>query len=200
MAPNRIMWGGATLAALVVIGIFAGCGGGGSSSAGSSSTATTATETVPPENAADAALLDKVLARQEGAVAAYTALIPALPARLAPLATYLRTQDQEHVDGVLRALWGLETPAEPTPESIEAGGLKTDRERLELLYEVENAAIAEELSAIAKLEGTTARTILASTVANQGQHLTLLRRALGAGPAAQMPAPFENGTTPPPVG
>jgi hypothetical protein len=194
MAPNRIMRGGATLAALLLIAALVGCGGGGSATAGSSTTA------VSPEAAADAALLDKVLARQEGAVAAYTAVIPVLPPRLVHLATYLRTQDQEHVDGVLRALWGLRSPAEPTPVTVEAGDLKTARERLELLYEAENSAIAAEIDAITKLEGTTARSILAATAANQAQHLVLLRRALGAGPAAQVPAPFEDGTFPPPVG
>ncbi len=78
--------------------------------------------------------------------------------------------------------------------------MKTDRERLEFLYDLESATIDEELSAISRLEATTARSILASTVANQAQHLTLLRRALGAGMAGQIPTPFENGTFPPPVG
>jgi hypothetical protein len=197
MAPNRIMRRGATLAALLLIGALVGCGGGGSSTA-SSSTTGSSTTAVSPESAADAALLDKALAQEEGAVAAYTAVIPGLPPGLAHLAIYMRTQDQEHVDGVLRALWGLQSPAESMPESVEAGDLKTARERLELLYEVESSGVAAEIDAITKLEGTTARSILAATVANQGQHLVLLRRALGAGPAAQVPVPFENGTTPPP--
>ena len=63
---------------------------------------------------------------------------------------------------------------------------------------MERATIDEELSAIAKLEASWPRALLASTVANQAQHLTLLRQALGAGPLASVPEPFENGTAPPP--
>ena len=63
---------------------------------------------------------------------------------------------------------------------------------------MESATIDEELSAIAKLEAPRPRSLLASTVANQAQHLTLLRQALGAGPLASVPVPFENGTAPPP--
>jgi hypothetical protein len=99
---------------------------------------------------------------------------------------------------VLKALRGLPSPAEPSPESLDTSGLKDDRERLLFLYEVESATIDEELSAISKLESSWPRSLLASTVANQGQHLTLLRQALGAGPLASVPGPFENGTAPPP--
>lgn len=183
------MWGGATLAALLALTLLAGCGGGGSSATA---------ESPPPEQSADGALLDKVLSRQEEAIDAYAQVIPALPARLARMASYFRAQEGEHVDAVLKAMRGLKSPAEPTPEPLEPGELKTDRERLEFLYEVESATIDEELSAISKLEASWPRSLLASTVADQGEHLTLLRQELGAGPLASVPVPFENGTAPPP--
>jgi hypothetical protein len=141
-----------------------------------------------------------VLGRQEAAVAAYGAVIPKLAPRLAHMAAYFRAQEQEHVDAVLKALRGLRSAAEPREETIEPGTLKTDRERLEFLYEVESATIDEELSAISDLEATWPRSLLTSTVANQAQHLTLLRQALGAGPLASVPVPFENGTAAPPPG
>jgi Ferritin-like domain len=205
MAPNRITRGGATLAAAVLVLIVAGCGGG-SSSATTATTATSATTaqvtspTSTPEQSADAALLDKVLGRQEAAVAAYAAVIPRLPPRLARTAAYFRAQEQEHVDAVIKALRGLGSPAEPGEEAIEPGEPKTDRERLEFLYAIEGSTIDEELSAISKLEASWPRSLLASIVADQAQHLTLLRRALGAGPLAQVPTPFEDGTFPPPPG
>ncbi|HVT00029.1 MAG TPA: ferritin-like domain-containing protein [Solirubrobacterales bacterium] len=199
MAPNRITPGGATLTALLLVAaLLAGCGGGGSS-AEAGATATTDTHAAP-ERSADAALLDRVLARQEAAVGAYAEVIPALPPHLARTAAYFRAQEQEHVDAVLKAMRGLQSPAEPTPEQLEPGELKSDRERLEFLYEVESATIDEELSAISKLEAGWPRSLLASTVADQAQHLTLLRRALGAGVLASVPVPFEDGTFPPPVG
>jgi hypothetical protein len=194
-----------TLAAAVVA--LSGCGGG---SSGSAPTATapaattrgTATEVSTPisaaEQTADAALLNKVLSRQEAAIDAYAKVIPALSPRLARMASYFRAQEQEHVDAVLKAMRGLQLAAEPAPEPVEPGALKSERERLEFLYEIESATIDEELSAIANLEASWPRSLLASTVANQGEHLTLLRQALGAGPLASVPVPFENGTAPPP--
>jgi Ferritin-like domain len=192
ISPNRITLGGAGAVFLVVAVLLSGCGS-------STTTATEAASTRPaPKESPDAEALNKVLARQEGAVAAYAKVIPHLAPRLAQMASYFRAQEQEHVDAVLKALRGVQAPAVATPEEIELGELKTDEERLVFLYEVEGATIDEELSAISKLETPWPRSLLASTVADQAQHLTLLRQALGAGPLASVPAPFENGTAPPP--
>jgi hypothetical protein len=191
MAPNRITRGGAMLACLLMFSILAGCGGGSSSTV-------TATEASSTQPSPDGAILNAILSRQEDAVEALAEVGPALPPRLARMAAYFRAQEQEHVDSVVKALRGLGSPAEPTPESIDSSGLGSDRERLVFLYEVESATIDDELSAISNLEASWPRSLLASTVADQGQHLTLLRQALGAGPLASVPAPFENGTAPPP--
>jgi hypothetical protein len=190
--PNRITFPGAALAAVLAMLLLAGCGGGGSST-------TTATEASSTVGSADALLLDKVLARQEGAVDAYAEVIPTLGApRLRGMASYFRAQEQEHVDATIKALRGLNAKAEPEAEPVVVGELKTDRERIEFLYEVEGATIDEELSAIGKLEASWPRELLASVVGNQAQHRTLLRQALGAGPLASVPEPFENGTAPAP--
>jgi hypothetical protein len=208
MAPNRITRGGAkrrgpgtltrrglaaALAIAVILAALAGCGGGGTSS-----TIAATAVSAAPENSADAAVLDKVLGRQEAAAAAYSKVTPDLSPHLSHVAFYFRRQEEEHIDSVLKALRGLDSPAEPTPETIEPGELRNDRERLLFLYEVESATIDEELSAISKLEASWPRSLLASTVANQAQHLTVLRQALGAGPLNSVPVPFENGTAPPP--
>jgi hypothetical protein len=211
MAPNRITRSGAKrrsldgaarpgLAAaavvLVLLVALAGCGGGG----GSSTTASATDDAPKPSNeeSADAAILNTVLARQEAVVGALAAVGPALAPPHARMVAYFRAQEQEHVDSVLKALRGLKSPAERRGESIDAPDLKSDRERLLFLYEVESVTIDDELSAISKLETAWPRSLLASTVADQAQHLTLLRQALGAGPLASVPVPFENGTAPPP--
>jgi hypothetical protein len=196
-ARNRIIRGGASLAVLLIACILAGCGGGGDGSTSASATDVTAPGP-SREESADATILDTVLARQEAAVEAYAAIGPALPPRLARMAAYFRAQEQEHVDSVLKALRGLKSPPDAALEPLDTSGLKSERDRLVFLYEVESATIDEELSAISKLEAPWPRSLLASTVANQGQHLTLLRQALGAGPLASVPEAFENGTGEPP--
>ncbi len=199
------MAGAVTVVIALALALSA-CGGGGSSSTAPVATggATTPTATnvdtpMPtPEESADAQLLNRVLGRQEAVIAAYGQVIPGLAPRLARMAAYFRAQEQEHVDAVLKALRGLKGSAETSEDTIEVGELKTDRERLEFLYEVESVTIDDELSAISALESSWPRSLLASTVANQGEHLTLLRQALGAGPLAAVPEPFENGTAAPP--
>lgn len=186
------MWGAVVLAALIPISVLAGCGGGGTSAP----SAPAATSRAAVEQSADGEALDQVLGRQEAAILAYGQVTPKLAPPLARMAAYFRAQEQEHVDAVLKAMRGLQIAAEPREETIEADEPKTDRERLEFLYEVESATIDEELSAIASLEASWPRSLLASTVADQAQHLTLLRQALGAGPLASVPVPFENGTAP----
>jgi Ferritin-like domain len=204
MAPNRITWSGATLAALLLAALLAGCGSGSSSAtpAGSAAGAASGREvdapTPAPRSSPDADVLDSVLGRQEAAIEAFGQVIPALPLRPARMAAYFRAQEQDHVDAVLKAMRGAKIAAEPSPETIDLGQPGTDRERLAFLYEVESATIEEELSAISKLETPSIGQLLAATVANQAQHLTLLRGALGAGPLASVPGPFENGTAPPP--
>lgn len=210
MASNRITSRGAKrsrLAALAILAALvavAGCGGGSSSTsapAAAPAAQGSAQDVSQPmaQESADALLLDKVLARQEAAVDAYTEVTPTLTApRLRHMAAYFRAQEQEHVDATIKALRGLDAKAEPEAEPVPAGELKSDPERLEFLYEIEGATIDEELSAIGKLEASWPRELLASVVANQGQHRTLLRQALGAGPLASVPEPFENGTAPPP--
>jgi hypothetical protein len=196
----RGRWALAALAAALVLVALAGCGGGGDTGGTSAGAMVTGAKTPvsSPEQAADAEALDKVLGRQEAAIVAYGQVIPKLAPRLARMAAYFRAQEQEHVDAVLKAMRGLKIAAEPREEAIEPADLTTDQERLEFLYEVESATIDEELSAISSLEASWPRSLLASTVADQAQHLTLLRQALGAGPLASVPVPFENGTAPPP--
>jgi rubrerythrin len=194
MALNRIMRGAPLrrgLVALVVAGSLAvglgACGGGGGG------TATAATE-----KAADGELMNEVLARQTAAAKAYEQILPGLRGRDLALARKFLAQEQEHTDAVVKALRGLRAAAEPPPETIDANAPKSRAERLEFLYAMESATLDFELSAISKLSNPWPRSLLGSILANQAQHLALLRRALGAKPLATVPDAFENGTAPAP--
>jgi hypothetical protein len=193
MAPNRIMRAGAVRRALLLatagalaVALISACG----SSSG--------TTTAVPDKDADVEVLNEILGREMAAVAAYDRSLTALRGLFLSGAREFRAQEQEHIDAIVKALRGLGGKADPEPEEIEADGLKRPADYLRFFYEVESATIDAELSAVSKLTAPWPRSLIASIVANQAQHLVLLRRALGAKPLETVPAPFENGTTPAP--
>jgi hypothetical protein len=173
------------LVAVLVLGA-GGCGAGGG------------TTTAVPDKAADAEILNDVLARQLAAVRAYERTLPLLAGPALVSAREFRAQEQEHVDATIKALRGLGEKAEPEEEEIESEDLKTRADALAFLYEVESASIAYDLRAISHLTAPWPRSLLGSVAANQAQHLVLLRRALGTDVAESVPGAFEDGTSPPP--
>jgi hypothetical protein len=184
ITPRRGVRRAALLSVALLALVLAGCG----SSSG--------TTTAVPDKAVDAEVLNVVLARQLAAARAYDRVLPRLGGGDLAMAQRFRAQEQEHADAVLRALRGLGAEAEPEEEEIEAEGLRTRRDVLDFLYEVDRTSIEDGLRAIANL--TSQRSLLGSIVANQAQHLVLLRRALGARPLETVPEAFENGAAPPP--
>jgi hypothetical protein len=169
------------IAVLVLAVGLGACGGSG----GSSTT----------DKAADAEVLNEILARQLAAVDAYGQALPALRGDELALARRFRAQEQEHVDATTKTLRGLEAEADPPAEEIPSGSLGTRQQALEFLYELESATIDAELHAVDKLTIGWPRPLVASMAANQAQRLVLIRRALGADPAEVIPEAFETGET-----
>ena len=193
MATNRITRGAAASRALVLLATvavlavaLAACGSGGD------------TTTVARDKAGDAETLNNVLGREQAAVRAYERTLPLLRGAALASAREFRASEQEHVDAIVKALRGLGEPAEPEEEEIESEDLKTQADALGFLYEVESASVAYGLRAISHLTYPWPRSLLGSIVANQAQHLVVLRRALGANVAESIPGAFEDGTEPPP--
>jgi hypothetical protein len=203
MGANRITPGAAVLrgpwiAALLAAFALAlsGCGGG---DGGATVTVTETTAAAPEvDEAADAEVLDEVLSRQGGAIAAYERTLPHLQGPRRAAALLFLAQEQEHVDGLLKVFRALTEPAHAEPETIEAKGPRGETDYVLFLYEVENATIQLELSALGRLTSPTARTTLLASIANQAQHLVLLRRLLGADLAESVPSAFESGAEAPP--
>ena len=166
--------------------LLAGCGGGGT------------TSTAVPDKAADAEILNDVLARQLAAVRAYERTQPLLSGPALAAAREFCAAEQEHVDATIKALRGLGEKAEPEEEEIASEDLKTQADALEFIYEVESASIAYDLRAISHLTAPWPRSLLGSVAADQAQHLVVLRRALGADLAESIPEAFEDGTSPAP--
>jgi hypothetical protein len=194
MAPNRIMRSRAMrrafLLAILVVALAAGlsaCGGGGSDSTAA-------------EQEADAKVLNEILGRQLGVVAAYGQALPYLHGADLAAAHKFRAQEQEHADATTRLLKGTGAEADPPTETIEADDLETWADALNFIYEMESATIDHELGAIDKLHVEWPRPQLAAMAANQAQHLVLIRRALGAKLLETVPEAFETGETPAPEG
>jgi len=203
IAPNRITCARAArrallllIACLALALTFAACGGG------EESTGTEAVDTVVSEEEAeresDIDVLNGILDRQRTAIVSFDQLIAEMRGRPRALAVAIRTQEEEHAVGILRAMRALEGSEEVEVEASEPEPGLGEAERLTQIYESLSAIIDAELIAIERLNYTPARSLLAATAANQAQQLVLLRRALGAKPAEWVPAPFENGTTPAP--
>ena len=79
-------------------------------------------------------------------------------------------------------------------EALDYTGVKSRADFLVFAYERESRGIADDLTEISKLSASWPRSLLGSIAANQAQHLVLLRQALGAGPLASVPEPFETGS------
>jgi ferritin-like protein len=182
----------AILVPLALVCAFAGCGGGGGSGGGNG------TASAASDKSADAEVLNRLLGRELAATQAYERVLPRLRGADLAMARRFHAQEQEHTDALIKALRGLGAKAEPAEEEIEMEGLRTRADLLGFLYELESHSIDNGLRAISDLIAPWPRSLLGSIVANQGQHLVLLRRALGAPPLATVPEAFENGTAPPP--
>lgn len=175
----------ACLILLCVVALVGGCGSGGGSSEES-------------EKAADAELSNSLLAGELTLLSAYAPSLRVLRGADRALLLRLRGQDQAHVDALTKVLHGLGAETEEEAGELEGERPRGRREAILLAYEAENAALDEALGAVPKLETYAPRALAAALAVDHAQHLVLLRRALGAPPAALVPAPFENGEEPPP--
>jgi len=188
MTGNRITFflvAAATLA-------LAGCGGGGG-----------VDTTRQGEREAAVAFVDTAFAREMATVDAYDRVLSLQERTDAPMLRLFRAQDQEHLDALLKAIRGLGGRVDPVKvagerRALDYKGLKSRADSLALAYEREGRGVAGDLDEVSQLTISWPRSVLASIATNQAQHLVLLRRALGAGPLATIPAPFETGATPAP--
>ena len=165
------------------------CGGGGGGARHGES-----------DKAADAEILNDVLARELATVGAYDRTC-SLPRRGGPRqrpriprpGTGTRRRDRQ---SAARPRQGEGRKAEEAKRSTTARASKTQADDfLAFLYEVESVSIAGDLRAISHLTAPWPRSLLGSIAANQAQHLVLLRQALGADAAESIPGAFEDGTT-----
>jgi Ferritin-like domain len=158
--------GGAALAGLVV----AGCG--------TESLRAQVHNSEPVINT-DVALLNHLLHLEHMAIAAYTAGTPLLAPAVVKAGQLFLNDELAHAGAL--AGWvkaaGAE-PIKPAP-SYDLGHPRTSDEVLALLHAVENAQIAAYLDAVARLEPGVVKQSVASILANDAQHVAVVRAALG---------------------
>jgi hypothetical protein len=144
----------------------------------------------PSALANDVDLLNRLLHLEHVGIAAYTAGIPLLDQPTAKAGQLFLNDEISHagdVAGLVREAGGK--PIKPAP-SYALGHPRTSEEVLMLLHAVENAQIAGYLYAIQRLEPGVVKQQVASILANDAQHVAVVRAALGQ---SAIPSAFVTG-------
>jgi rubrerythrin len=136
----------------------------------------------------DATVLAAAIGLEQIAVVAYDTAAGSglLDEATTGVAELFRDQEQEHADGLTTALEALggSAPEPPTADSIEGlSGLRSQEEVANFAIELETMAVAAYYDAHGKLETPELLSAGASIMANEAQHLVLLRQALGRDPS-----------------
>jgi rubrerythrin len=139
----------------------------------------------------DAAILEAAVGLEQTAVFAYTAAAGSgkLDPATTKVAKLFAAQEQEHADGLTAALEALggSAPPKPTgPEDVEGlaeAAAKGQAAIARFAVELETTAVAAYYDAHGKLKDPKLLSTGASIMANEAQHLVVLRQALGANPS-----------------
>jgi len=143
-----------------------------------------------PALTTDVDLLNHLLHLEHVAIAAYTAGIPLLAQPTAKAGQLFLNDELSHAGdlaGLVREAGGK--PVKPAP-SYGLGHPRNSEQVLMLLHSVENAQIAAYLHAIQQLEPGVVKQQVASILANDAQHVAVVRAALGR---TAIPSAFVNG-------
>ncbi|HYZ81455.1 MAG TPA: ferritin-like domain-containing protein, partial [Solirubrobacteraceae bacterium] len=166
----------------------AGLAGGAAlwlSACGGSHRASTQTTTItsgPVHNSTDAALLNHLLDLEHLGIAAYTAGIPLLSPAGQKDGQLFLNQEISHAG----ELAGLVKQAGDKPhkgrETYNLGHPRTAQDVLRLLHRIERTQIDAYLDAIPKVSLGSTRAALAAMLANDAQHISVLRLSMGRRP------------------
>lgn len=145
----------------------------------------------------DAAILEKAVGLEQTAVFTYTAAVATgkLGGPATAVAKLFAKQEQEHLDGLSAALKDLGGALPVPPKAVaDIAGLtaaaRSAKGILSFAIELETMALAAYYDAHKKLSDAKLLQTGAQIMANEGQHLVVLRTALGRNP---VPNAFETG-------
>lgn len=138
----------------------------------------------------DVNVLNGAIQLENTAIEAYTKGAPLLKGAVLAAGKEFLAQEQEHADGLAKAVTQL--GGKPTKQRMELdfSGLKTQKDVLEFANNLENVAIAAYVDAIPKLSTGDLRATAAEIVTNEAEHVSVLLGALGR---PQAPEAFVTG-------
>lgn len=136
------------------------------------------------------AVLNRVLGFERRAIAAYEAAIPLLSGADKVIATVCLKQDLLHAGRLIALITEFGGVAAAQAESYKLGRPRSKRQLVALLHEAELFQVAGYLEAIREVPDGRLRATIGSILANDAQHVALLRGALGESP---VPSPFPSG-------
>ncbi len=127
----------------------------------------------------DVELLNRLLHLEHVGIAAYTAGTPLLAPATVKAGKLFLNDELSHAGalaGLIRAAGAK--PIKPAP-SYDLGHPRTSQEVLALLHRIESEQIAAYLAALPRLEPAFVKQSVASILANDAQHVAVVRAALG---------------------
>ncbi len=138
----------------------------------------------------DVMIINGLLDRCERTIAAYTACIPLFTGRLHKATKQFLDQDLDHAGELYRLIKQARGDANTPQPSYDLGQPKGRRDLIELLHRLESEMVSHYLAAIPQLSPGSVRAAIASILANDSQHVVVLRLALHLDP---LPTPFITG-------
>jgi len=144
----------------------------------------------------DGAILQAAIGLEQTAVLAYDTAASSglLKGPVKAAAERFRRHEQEHADGLIAALRGMGGTSPPKPNSArDVPGLSSVASQADVLsfaIELEMMAVAAYYDAAQKLKDASLLQTAVAIMANEGQHLVVLRHAAGRN---RVPNAFETG-------
>jgi hypothetical protein len=152
---------------------LAGCGGK------SGSSAATIPVNVDPGHAE---AINRLLDVEWYAAAAYTAGVPLLKSHNLRLAKRFLNQELSHIAVLTQLLKKIHSGAHGEAPSYELGSPRSETEVLELFERIEQLSIRTYLDAIRSVPAGSIQSTFVSILANEAQHISIVRRNLGRAP------------------
>jgi Ferritin-like domain len=147
--------------------------------------------TIPtPARDADVTILNGLLDRAERTIAAYTACVPLFSGHLKAAGKQFLDQDLAHAGELYRLIKQADgEPNKPQP-SYDLGKPRGIPDLVRLLHQLEGDMVTHYLQALPSLSPGSVRAAVASMMANDAQHVVVLRIALHLPP---IPGPLVTG-------